>query len=110
MPIFLLPLPVLAMAGILYFIVSGKSAPAVRRVAVIAFILAVFTILVCSFFVLGRGTAPAGPYYSPDGEDPGAPAPPPDIALAAGMILIFIIFVIFIVLAARGEQKRRKNG
>ncbi|MDR1410590.1 MAG: hypothetical protein LBI91_00120 [Spirochaetaceae bacterium] len=110
MPIFLLPLPVLAMGGILYFIVSGKSAPAVRRAAITAFILALLSILVCSVFVLGRPSATAGSAYSPDSEDFVTPASPLNIALIAGVILIFLFFAILIAVAARREQKRRKNG
>ncbi|MDR1352427.1 MAG: hypothetical protein LBK05_04000 [Treponema sp.] len=110
MPIFLLSLPVLALGGILYFIVSGRSSPAVRRAAIAAFILALLSILVCSVFVLGRPAAAAGSVYSPDSEDPAAPAPPQDFVLAAVIILLFIFFAIFIAVAARREQKRRKNG
>ncbi|MDR1127692.1 MAG: hypothetical protein LBL20_00125 [Treponema sp.] len=110
MPIFLLPLAVLAMGWILYFIVSGKSAPAVRRAAIAAFFLALLSILVCSIFVLGRPAAAAGSVYSPDSGDFAAPAPPQDLVLTVVIILLFIFFAVFIAVAARREQKRRKNG
>jgi TRAP-type C4-dicarboxylate transport system permease small subunit len=110
MPIFLFPLPVLAIAGIFYFIVSGKSAPAVRRAAIAACILALLTILVCSVFILSRPAAVAGPNYSPGSEDPATPVSPLNIALVIGMSLIFLFFVLLVVIAARREQRRRKNG
>jgi uncharacterized BrkB/YihY/UPF0761 family membrane protein len=110
MLVFLFPLPVLAMAGILYFIVSGKSAPSVRRAAVVAFILALLTVLVCSVFVLSRPAAAAGPDYSPGSEIPVTPPSSLNSALIIGMILIFLFFAILIAIAARREQKRRKNG
>jgi hypothetical protein len=111
MPIFLFSLPVLAIAGIFYFIVSGKSEPAVRRAAIIAFALALLSILVCSVFILSRPAAVvAGPNYSPDSETPVTPVPPLNLALIIGISLVFLLFVILIIVAARREQRRRKNG
>ena len=110
MPIFLFPLPVLAIAGIFYFIVSGKSTPAVRRAAIAALILVLLAVLVCSVFVLSRPAAVTGPNYSPDREEPVIPVPPLNIALVIVMSLIFVFFVILIAVAARREQRRRKNG
>jgi formate-dependent nitrite reductase membrane component NrfD len=110
MPIFLLPLPVLAMAGIFYFIVSKKSSPLIRRAAVIAFILAVLTILICSIFILSRPAAVAGPYYSPDSDEPVTPAPPLNLALIIGILLVFLFFTVLIVVAARREKRRRAVG
>jgi hypothetical protein len=110
MPIFLFPLPVLAVAGILYFLISGKSVPAVRRAAVIALALVILSVLVCSVFVLGRSVAVTGPGYSPEGEIPVTPVPPPNLTLIVGMALVFLLFVILIAIAARREQRRRKNG
>ena len=110
MTIFLFSLPVLAITGIFYFIVSGKSDPAVRRAAVIAFALALLSILVCSVFILSRPAAMvAGSNYSPDSEIPVTPVSPLNFALVIGMSLVFLLFVIFIVVAARRER-RRKNG
>jgi TRAP-type C4-dicarboxylate transport system permease small subunit len=109
MPIFLFPLPVLAMAGIFYFLVSGKSSPAVRKAALAALILAVLSILVCSVFILSRPAVVAGPNYSPDTETPAAPVPPLNIALVIGICLVFLFFTILIAIAARREQRRRKN-
>jgi hypothetical protein len=111
MPIFLFPLPVLAVAGIFYFLISGKSALAVRRAAIIAFALILLSILVCSVFILSRPVAAVtGPNYSPDSEVPVTAVPPPNLFLVAGMVLVFFLFVILIVIAARREQRRRKNG
>jgi threonine/homoserine/homoserine lactone efflux protein len=107
MPIFFLSLPVLAMAGIFYFIVSKKSSPLIRRAAIIAFILAVLTILVCSIFVLSRPVAVAGPYYSPDRDEPVTPAPPLNFALIIGILLVFLFFAVLIAIAARREQRRK---
>jgi formate-dependent nitrite reductase membrane component NrfD len=110
MPIFLFPLPVLAVAEIFYFIVSGKSNPPVRKAALAALIPVVLSILVCSVFILSRPAVVTGPNYSPDTETPAAPVPPLNIALVIGMFLIFIFFTILIAVAARREQRRRKNG
>jgi 4-amino-4-deoxy-L-arabinose transferase-like glycosyltransferase len=109
MPIFLLPLPVLAIAGIFYFIVSRKSTPLVRRVAIIAFILAVLTILVCSVFILSRPAAVTGPHYSTDTGETAPPAAPLNITLIIGTLLVFFFFVILIIVAARREQRRRTD-
>jgi TRAP-type C4-dicarboxylate transport system permease small subunit len=110
MPIFLFPLPVLALAGIFYFVVSGKSAPAVRRAAIIALILALLAMLVCSVFILSHPAAVTGLSYSPDSETPVTPVSSLNIALVIGMALIFIFFAALIAIAARREQRRRKNG
>jgi hypothetical protein len=110
MPIFLFPLPVLAAAGIFYFIVSGKSAPAVRRAAIIAFALVLLTTLVCSVFILSRPAAAAGPGYSLEAETPVTPLSSSNLALVIGLSLVFLLFVILIAIAARREQRRRKSG
>ncbi|MDR2053064.1 MAG: hypothetical protein LBP80_06595 [Treponema sp.] len=110
MPIFFFPLPVLAIAGIFYFILSGKSAPAVRRAAIIALILVFLSILICSVFILSRPAAAAGFNYFPDSDTPVTPVPPLNIVLVIGMSLVFIFFAILIAVAARREQRRRKNG
>jgi TRAP-type C4-dicarboxylate transport system permease small subunit len=110
MPIFLFPLPVVAVAGIFYFLLSGKSAPAIRRAAIIALALILLSVLVCSVFVLHRSGMVAGPGYSPESETPVTPVPPPNLVLVAGMVLVLLLFVILIAIAARREQRRRKNG
>jgi heme A synthase len=112
MSIFLLPLTILAMAEIFYFIVSGKSSPPVRKAAFAALVLVILSILVCSIFILSHPlpAVTTGPNYSPERETPPVPVTPLNIALVIGMSLIFLFFMILIVVAVRREQRRRKNG
>jgi hypothetical protein len=100
-------LPALAVAGIVYFAISRKSSPLVRRAAVIALILAGVSLAVCSVFALIQPAA--GPGFSPAAPPPDTPVKPAvaaDWRLLIALAAAALIFIIIIAVAARRERRR----
>jgi hypothetical protein len=91
-------LPFMALACILYFAVSKKSSPTVKRLAVIALILAGVALIVSVLFIV---TAPPqeaepGPVMLPLPVKPVAPVQKVNWQELAVFGLLFILFLLFL--------------
>jgi formate-dependent nitrite reductase membrane component NrfD len=95
----------LAMAGMIYFVVSKRSSPVIRRAAIVALVLAVLSILVCAFFLMSEPMAVRGPVISPDSPPPPKVAEPFNLILLVVTVLILIFFLVLILAALRRERK-----
>jgi hypothetical protein len=107
-----IPLPFIALAFILYFAVSKKSSPTVRRLAVIALILAAIALLVSVVFIVTappRETEP-GPAALLLPVIPAAPVQKVNWRELAVFGLLFFLFLLFLfALSRRNIQPKSKN-
>ncbi|MDR1903190.1 MAG: hypothetical protein LBQ88_13035 [Treponema sp.] len=106
---FLVPLSAVILAGIIYFAVSLKSEPVVRRTAIIALIvigLAVITSLIVIF---------SEPVEAVGSDIPGIPAVPVKPVKTNSIwvfifSIIFLLFIASILFIAIRQQKKQEEG
>ncbi|MDR2740962.1 MAG: hypothetical protein LBB98_02280 [Treponema sp.] len=101
----LIPLPFIALAFILYFAVSKKSSPMVRRLAVIALILAAVVLIVSVIFIVTASPqeAESGPITLPLPVKPVTPVQKVNWQELIVFGLFFALFLLFLFAFSRRD-------
>jgi phosphotransferase system glucose/maltose/N-acetylglucosamine-specific IIC component len=102
----LIPLSFIALAFLLYFAISKKSSPMVRRLAVIALILAAMALVVSAIFIVTASPQEAepGPVTLPLPAKPSAAAPKVIWYELVGFCAFFLLFLLFLFALSRRNR------
>jgi ABC-type Fe3+-siderophore transport system permease subunit len=108
--LYIIPLALIALAVILYCAFSRKSSPAVRRLAIIALIMAVLATMVCGYFIVTASSAEEGAGAGISIEQPAAgPAKVNWQDLLIFVVFLLLLLVSLIVLARRSKRPKPRK-
>jgi hypothetical protein len=108
--LYIIPLALIALAVILYCAFSKKSSPAVRRLAIIALVLAVLVTLVCGYFIVTSFGAEEGTGAGIGMEQPAAGSAKvnwQELLIFAAFLLLLLVSLI--VLARRPKRPKPRK-
>jgi hypothetical protein len=109
--LYIIPLAVIGLVVILYCAFSRKSSPAVRRLAIIALILAILATTVCGYFIVTASGGEKGTGAGITLEQPAAgPAKVNWQELLSFGALILLLLIFLIILARRSKPAKPKAG
>jgi bacteriorhodopsin len=109
MPVVMVIAPLALFALIVYFAVSKKSSPPVRKAAVIALIIAGFSLIVSAVLIFSGSAGAAVPGIEAVPDRP-VQAKAVDPWYLAVFVAVFLLFLGFIVFMGQRERREREAG